>query len=144
MILYLDTSALVGLFIKEDISQEVRRARKRAERVASSILAFPETLSAFSRKRREGELTAREHNAVSNAFRTEWRQWVRIPLDRRLLPEIARILKHYPLTGADAVHMATALLIHRRLSTEEGDVLFACNDVQLRAAAESDGLVSAW
>jgi predicted nucleic acid-binding protein len=144
MILYFDTSALVALFIHEDIARHARRARSRADRIVASVLAYPETLAAFSRRHREGDLTAREYSTVTNAFRAEWSTWIRIPLDRRLLPETSRLLKYHPVTGSDAVHLASALLTDRRLAHEDDAMVFACNDARLRSAAVAEGLAPAW
>ena len=144
MILYLDTSALVGLYVAEDVSPRVRRACHQAETVATSMLAWPEALAAFSRKHREGDLTERQHDRVLAAFRGDWATWIRLPLDRRLLPETARVLRHHRLTGADAVHLATALLLQRRFQEAGEQVHFACNDRRLQSSAEADGLPAAW
>lgn len=144
MILYLDTSALVGLYVAEDVSSRVRQARGRAESVATSTLAWPEALAAFARKYREASLTEREYDRVLAAFREDWSTWIRQPLDRRLLPETARILRDHRLTGADAVHLATALFFQRRFHDAGEQVQFACNDRRLQSSAETDGLPAAW
>jgi predicted nucleic acid-binding protein len=146
LILYLDTSALVTLYVSEETSARARRTTRRADQVVTSLLAYPETLAAFSRRAREGTLTTTQHDAAGAAFRAAWSSWSRIPLDKRLLPEISRLLKLYPLRGGDAVHLASAVLVRRRLSESESDdeILFACNDEPLRRAAEADGFRVAW
>jgi predicted nucleic acid-binding protein len=144
LILYLDTSALVGLYVAEDVSSRVRAVCGRAESVATSMLAWPEALAAFARKYREESLTEREYDRVLAAFREDWSTWIRLPVDRRLLPETARILRDHRLTGADAVHLATALLLQRRFHAAGEQVYLACNDRRLRSSAEREGLSAAW
>ena len=116
--------------------------------MATSLLAYPETLAALGRRLRDGTLTERQMAAATNEFRADWATWSRVPLDKRLFPEVARLLRMYPLTGADAVHLASALLIQRRVAeaqaTGAGSIAFACNDEPLRRAAEADGLSLAW
>ncbi|WP_347257902.1 PIN domain-containing protein [Methylocaldum sp.] len=49
MIVYLDTSALVKLFVKEVRSDRVRQAVSRARVVATHVIAYVETCAAFAR-----------------------------------------------------------------------------------------------
>ena len=60
MILYLDTSALVKLYVEEDGSEEVSTAVRDASRVATSAVAYPEARATFARLEREG--TSRQRN----------------------------------------------------------------------------------
>ena len=53
MMLYLDTSSLVKLYIEESSSDEVRRWVQKATTLVSSRVAYPEALSAFARRHRE-------------------------------------------------------------------------------------------
>ncbi|MBI2373090.1 MAG: type II toxin-antitoxin system VapC family toxin [Deltaproteobacteria bacterium] len=143
MNLYLDTSAIVTLYVRESSSRRALQVRRKAERIATSMLAFPETLAAFGRMRREQDLGEGEHSSIVAAFALDWATWHVMPVDRRLLSEVKRLLKSHALTGADAVHLASAAFIHRRLSSTSG-IVFACNDAQLREAAMADGLPVAW
>ena len=54
MMLYLDTSALVQLYVDEKKSKTVKQAVHQADAVATSLLAYTEARAAFARSRREG------------------------------------------------------------------------------------------
>jgi len=54
--LYLDTSALVKLYIAEEGSLLVRTALADARFVATSVVAYVEARAAFARRRRERAL----------------------------------------------------------------------------------------
>ena len=54
MILYLDTSSLVKLYIDEPYSEEVWQWAVDAYALATSRVAYPEMLSALTRRYREG------------------------------------------------------------------------------------------
>ncbi len=58
MILYLDTSSLVKLYVEEEHSGIVRNWVADANALVSLVIAYPEALSAFSRRHRAGELDA--------------------------------------------------------------------------------------
>jgi len=52
VVVYLDTSALVKLYIREEEGVElVREAVKRSERVATSTVAYAEARAGLARKR---------------------------------------------------------------------------------------------
>ena len=65
MILYLETSNLVKLYVREKDSEAVRVSVEASEAVATSVLAYAEARAAFARKLREqgdheGRLRSRE------------------------------------------------------------------------------------
>jgi len=61
VILYLDSSSLVKLFIHEEGSEDVRQLMDQARWVSTSVIAYPEACSAFARQLREKALTPEEH-----------------------------------------------------------------------------------
>ncbi len=54
MILYLDTSSLLKLFVLESGTEEVQARVEGAGVVATSIIAYPEAHAALARRQREG------------------------------------------------------------------------------------------
>ena len=56
MRLYLDSSALVKLYVVEDGSSLVRQFVDQAEIVSTSLVTYVEARAALSRRRREGVL----------------------------------------------------------------------------------------
>lgn len=60
MILYLDTSSLVKLYIQEEESPQVRQLVDAADVIATSVVAFPEARSAFARLARESKITSEQ------------------------------------------------------------------------------------
>jgi uncharacterized protein len=133
IVLYVDTSALVKLYVEESGSDVVRARILTAEHVATSVLAWPETLATLARRRREGLLSAKEHEALGAQFRVDWSALVAVDLDGRVLELVDELVALHPLRGADAVHLASALVL-----VEAGlYVAFACADRTLAAAARS-------
>ena len=57
MILYLDTSALVKLYVDEAASDVVRRAVADVTHVATSRVAYPEARAAFARRHLAGDFS---------------------------------------------------------------------------------------
>ncbi|HYU32145.1 MAG TPA: type II toxin-antitoxin system VapC family toxin [Thermoanaerobaculia bacterium] len=138
MILFLDTSALVKLYIAEPGSERMRETASRGEPVAASDLAFAEIHATFARRGREEFLQATELEEIRAVFAEDWERLTQIPLGATVLELVPRLCQRHPLRGADAVHLASALLLH-----EEGlEVTFACSDHKLLGAATAEGLTT--
>ena len=67
MILYLDTSSLVKLYVEEPGSPGVRAIVDEAEVVATSVVACAEAAAAFARRKRERGTSAPTAHARSES-----------------------------------------------------------------------------
>lgn len=72
MILYLDSSSLVKIYLDEAESDRVREWVTAAEVVATSRVAFPEVLSAFARRKEEGDLDSETLALLRARFESDW------------------------------------------------------------------------
>lgn len=140
MILYCDTSALIKRYVEEGGSARVNAQWDASEAIGTSVVAFAETLTAFGRRLREGSFTAREYGRPVAAFKRDYPHLVLVPISDELNELIEVLVKKHPLRGFDAIHLASALLLHRPGGL---DVSFACFDRNLNAAARSEGLMAA-
>ena len=136
MILYLDTSALVKLYVEEEHSDWVHACAAEAEVLATSVVALPEMLSALSRKRREGAFAASDFSQVVEQLGEDWDNLAVAVVQPRRAGDLAT---RHPLRGFDAVHLAAAL----QFLQEEADVQgwFLSFDKRLNAAATAERLV---
>ena len=74
MILYLDTSSLVKLYLEEVYSDSVQDWVREAEIVATFRVAFPEAMSAIGRRSRNGDVDATGFKQVCKALKDQWKQ----------------------------------------------------------------------
>lgn len=137
MILYLDTSALVKRYVYEPYSDDIISRWKSATQIVTSFVAYAETMASLYRKKRESDLTDTVILKTIDSFHHEWKSFIRVEVNDALIGYIDRIVKKYPLRGFDAIHLASAIVIHERLSE---DFLFACFDDRLTSAAQLEGL----
>jgi len=137
VIAYLDTSALVKLYVDETGSTAVRACVERASLVATSRVAYVEALAALARKRREGEFTQEEHERARGAFESDWANYFVIEVSERVTESGGKLIGQFALRGFDALHLASALLVREHTRTE---VVFACFDRALNDAAQAAGL----
>ncbi|MFH1984470.1 MAG: type II toxin-antitoxin system VapC family toxin [Pseudomonadota bacterium] len=138
MILYLDTSALVKKYFKESFSEMLVAAWNQADEVATSAVAYAEALAAIYRKKRASgpEALALFDKAMVD-FKNDWTGFIRVEVNDGLNDLIRSVLEKHPLRGFDAIHLASALLIHERLPN---DLIFACFDERLTQSAMGEGL----
>jgi predicted nucleic acid-binding protein len=135
--LYLDTSVIVKLYIREDDSDDIAAAVADAAVVATSLLAYPEACAAFERRRRERSVSPAALKAVRKAFDADWASWIAVGIDTDLARHSARLAEKHGLRAADALHLASFARI--LTAAEDDDVRFLCADDRLSKAARSLG-----
>jgi predicted nucleic acid-binding protein len=138
VILYLDTSALVKLFVPEAHSEVVRAAVVAGSIIATQLLAYAEACSAFARL-----AEARADKSLFRRLRREldahWTEWEIVQVEEPLVRRAAEFCARYRLRGYDSVHLASAERIHGA-SRARADFRFGVFDGNLALAARSLGL----
>jgi predicted nucleic acid-binding protein len=137
MMLYVDTSALVKLYVDESMSHELAVAVDEAEAIATSLLAYTETRAAFARARREARLSAHAYRQCVEMFAEDWTRYITVEVTDRLVKMAGDLAAHRALRGYDAVHLASALTLRERVSSE---VRFLAFDRALMVAARREAL----
>lgn len=138
MILYLDTSALVKLYIEEKSSEIVMTQVKSAETVATHIIAFVEARSAFARLYRESFLTEKQFDGLKASFSADWPNYLRMGSLPNVIERAANFSEAFSLRAYDSVHLASA--DHLQRSTGE-TICFGCFDRKLNQAAQTLGMI---
>jgi predicted nucleic acid-binding protein len=135
VILYLDTSSLVKLYVAEAHSDLVRRWTEEAEIVATCRVAYPEMISALNRRYRAGDLGRKDHERILAAFAGEWRRFAAMDFDEIAAGHLAAV---HGLRGVDAVHLSACKLLQ---SAEDAPaVAFSSFDEKLNNAAAAEHL----
>jgi predicted nucleic acid-binding protein len=135
--LYLDTSALVKLYVDEEGSPSVRGALDQADFIATSAIAYLEAQAAFFRRRREKGLSAREYRRIIQGLDADWTHYLVLEVTQSLIRDSARFAEVYALRASDAVHLASAVALRSALVEP---VAFASWNLALERAAKKAGL----
>lgn len=135
MTLYLDTSSLVKLYVAESGADVVRGLVTQATVVATSGIAYPETLAALARRRRERALTAAAFTRARRAFEDDWPKYLAVEVSASVCREAGELAERYRLRGYDAVHLASYLEVARGAGVAETQ--FSSFDDRLNRAAET-------
>jgi len=135
--IYFDSSALVKRYIKEKGTDIVHSLTARGEAVATSKLTYPEILSAFMRKRREGDLKPESLQSVIAQLENDWGELLIVGLNDELFPLVKSLIQKHRLKAADSIHLASALWL---AETAKADVVFIASDETLLSAAKNENL----
>lgn len=132
-LLYLDTSALVKLYVAEGGTDEVEQAAAVSEyRFAASVIAYPEARGVFARYLRDAKFGQDEHDTVVAAFDSDWEGMNEVDVTPGIYRRAGDLLDaHVQLRAMDAIHLASVLEIRAH-----ADVLFMTFDADLRLVAE--------
>lgn len=135
--IFLDTSALVCLYVVEPGTPALLQHLGPDRRLAVCDLAWVELHSAFARRAREGRLAERPRQSVLSRFRADWPRYASLPLDMDLLRRAALLVERRALRSLDAIHLAAALGLALELRSP---LPFASLDQRLCRAAAAEGL----
>ncbi len=134
---YFDSSALTKLVLNEEEDADVAAAvRRRARTMYTSWLSYPEARSALARAHRSGRLTDAELQDAWDALDVLWRSFIPIEINPTIARLAGALVSRYPLSGADAIHLASALMLRI-----EEPMTFASWDNRQIEAAEALGLL---
>jgi uncharacterized protein len=131
-----DSSAIIPLCLKEQMSETVKRLVKSDEDIVVWWTTRVECLSALSRRRREGVLDNNSElkaKAILSALSEEWSE---IQPSEPVRQRAERLLAVHPLRAADAFQLAAALLWAQE--NPQG-LEIVCFDQNLREAGHKEG-----
>ena len=134
---YYDTSALVKQYLQEAGSKLVLELLKSGEKVYTASLTYAETHAAFSRRTREGRLTRETTKRLALRFDKDWESYDIVVVSENVFRLARQMLYRHPLRSADAIHLASALLLAR--TSPRSSWSFVCADGRLCDAAKSEG-----
>ena len=135
MIVYLDTSSLVKLYVEEEGSDEVRQLLSDAEAVATSAVAYAEARAAFARLSRERHVTPAAHRRIKAALDADWPRYVVVHVTDAVCLRAGELAERRPLRGFDAVHLASYLAL---VESADADLAFSSFDRSLARAATAE------
>jgi predicted nucleic acid-binding protein len=136
LILYLDTSAWVKLYVEEVGSDLVRDGVRDSDDIASHLIAYVELRSALARKREQSPELDSRYAHVLEAALDDWKRIHHLPVDEAFVFRAAELAEHELLRGYDAVHLAAA---DRLRAATAAPVIFASFDHALNEAARRLG-----
>ena len=140
--IYLDTSALLKLYVEEVGTERVARAVEEAEdgRIVILDLTPVEARSAIRRREREGDIASADADRVLRQIEDDASALFLVqPSTSAVIEEAARLIDRHPLRAYDALQLAGCLVVRAGMPEP---VTFVCADARLCEAAASEGLTT--
>ena len=138
---YLETSALVKLYVREAGTERVLALAERTadNRLAILALSQVEFRSAVRRRERAGEIPAFLATQLLEAFKRHLEvRFVSQGVTDFVLDIASRLIDRHALRAYDAVQMAGYVALRSSMVSEAP--IFVCSDHALLAAAEREGI----
>ena len=139
---YLDTSALLKLYVSEEGTERVVSVAEEAAegRIVILDLTKAEARSAIRRREREGDISGPDAERILRQIEDDASALFLVqPLTSAVMEEAARLIDLHPLRAYDALQLAGCLVV--REATPE-PVTLVCADMRLCEAAANEGLTT--
>ena len=137
VILYLDTSCLLKLYLYEAGSEEVQHRVDLCHAVSSSWIAYTEMHSALTRRMREGAIEKKDFQEYLGLFQRDWGKFSKLVCDEAVSHLAGDMAVKHRLRGMDAIHLASAVQLRNQNASVAFEFLSA--DVRLNEAAKKEG-----
>lgn len=133
---YFDASAVVKTYIEEDGTAWVKAlVDDESTPIVISPLSGAEVVAALARKARLGDIRRPKRGEAVESFRRDYRhRFTQASLDGRTIERAMVLLLEHPLRAADAIQLATVLLLPPP-DPRLGPLLFVSSDDKLLAVA---------
>ena len=138
MIVYLDTSSLVKLYVEEIDSEKIKNFAHKAAVVSTSKIAYAEARAAFVKKQKERGFSPKDLKKIVEDINRDWESYFVIEITDGLIRFAGDIAEKYILKSFDSIHLASAIHLKNRTSS---DVHFSSFDTRLNQSAEKEGII---
>jgi len=137
---YLDTSALVKLYVIEPgTEQMIRLADSDEPTLAIFGLSRVEFRAALRLRERTGDVSHDDAEKLIAMMEDHLQNLYLIqPVTEQVIEEAAALVDRHPLRAYDAIQLAGCLTLRSRSSERPA---FVCSDLRLLSAARDEGLV---
>jgi predicted nucleic acid-binding protein len=138
---YFDTSALVKRYINERGSMLITGLMRRHDFLSSAITPV-EVMSAFCRRRREGDLSEKNFLAVSRRVQNDRVQWELVEVSSTVLNRAEELIQGIiPIRALDAIQVASLVTFQAASALR---IPFVTADERQREAGTQFGLDVIW
>lgn len=138
MIIYLDTSAYVKLYVAEPGSEQVAAVKDQAVAICTHLIAYAELRATLAKTVREGRLTRNELGRQLRRMEADWTSTQVLNITEGMIRRAGDLAQQFGLRGYDSVHLAAAEAVWQALPG--GDFRFLAFDGKLVEAARALGM----
>jgi predicted nucleic acid-binding protein len=136
LIAYLDTSALIKVYVAEAGQELVIERLRAADQIATALITYVEMFAVLTRLEKERRISATQYRMLAEQLDANWPSYWVVDLTGAIVQRAARLARRHALRGYDAVQLSSALEIRGN----DADVEFLCFDRRLNAGARRERL----
>lgn len=133
MIIFCDTSALLKLFIDEQDSESMIKARSSSKGIAVCRITWAESMAAFAHRTRFKGANQAGLAQARSMFEQAWPGFAIADVTQPLVEKAGIFSEAFALRGYDSVQLAAAHQLHEQFALP---LTFACFDRRLNQAAK--------
>ena len=125
---YLDASAWVKRYYQEKGTCWVQDLSVMNQAIACASLGMIEVIATLARKQKSGEIAPAAFGEKAREIEEDWKKFVQIHLTAEIVDGARESARKLALRGADAVHLASALLFKDLLKVESDEFILVTSD----------------
>lgn len=114
MIVYLDTSALLKLYLEEAHATGLRKVIHTAALVCTHLITYAEMCAGLAQAVRMDRITESDRVSQMTRFEADWRAAQVVLVDEPLVRRAGELAGRFGLRGYDSVHLAAAESVWRQ------------------------------
>jgi hypothetical protein len=137
---YLDAGAWVKRGYAELGTRWVQELFAQNPTIACAFLGLTEVTATLARKRKAREIDPLPFERKVQELEEDWGSSIQIQLTTETQDLAKDLARNMALCGADAAHLASALVLQRRFADVEDRLVFVASDRELKEAAQSSRL----
>jgi len=132
---YLDSSAWVKRYYRETGTAWVESLLAQHQPIDCASLGVIEVTAALARKQKARFIASSQVEQKLRDLDRDWQHLVQLELTDQVVMAAKELARKLALRGADAVHLASALLLKDQL-TKDDQLILVTSDHELREAAQ--------
>ncbi len=142
MIFYcLDASGWVKRYYREAGTGWVQDLFTHDSAIACTSLGLIEVMATLARKRKAGEIDPSILEQKTQELTEDWNGFIQIQLTAEAVDKARDLARDLALRGADAVHLASALLLQSRFTQKDDQLILITSVLELKQAAQGFDVV---
>jgi len=138
---YLDSSAWVKRYYYEVGTIWIQELFANNQIAVCASIGLIEVIATLARKCKSGAITLSILEQKIRNIENDWEHFIQIDLTAEVIESAKKLAKELALRGADAIHLASALVTQRNFVEDNDQLIFVASDRELKEASQKYGLI---
>ncbi|MDX8405185.1 MAG: type II toxin-antitoxin system VapC family toxin [Mariprofundus sp.] len=135
--IYLDTSALLKLYVEESGTDQVKTFIGHASYIMTHLITYAEIRASLAKALRMHRIDSNNLLIKKQEIERDWQCMDILTPDETMIRRAADLAEQFGLRGYDSVHLAAVEMLHKQAMIP---LTFVCFDYDLNKAASALGI----